>query len=732
LRTNNLVAGVCDVDVTGPLNYVANNNVYTGPTPGFFTLDVSTGKFGTYSFTTDCAGYLLDIETHSVNVSGQLVTILVDWRTILIEVRDEQTNALLPTATIAITAASYSLNVNWVSPSYVWSHNGFKAYTFTTSSSGYTTRTVTLTVTANTTLVTLYLSKSAINIRVEECVTHDAVQTATIVVGTTTINYNNGASFTPTNGFTSYTFTTSATNYLSNTQSVTVTSNTTLITLCVNYRPINFIVTSCVSPTTLLNGATVRASSTFYTSYSSQFTYVSAGTTWTPVGYSGTYNFNVSAQGYTTKVQPVAVSTTTTSITVCLDEAAFCGDGFCAGNETALPTASTRCFDCGRLRGVISLAVGQKDQLVNITVSVWADPVNPALYLRNGTAVPAPHFTTISDSKGFFSINNLSFDAGVATRTAGQARRRYYFSLTGQYTDRTTGTDNVTQLLPLWWNYELTNTQWSGTGPLTATNNSPSFYFYMTPPFTTNDALIRVILSWGTLISNPANSLPDMDLVVAGPVDQSSITTFGTGIVNFQNKDQHSSLRVLPYAKLVTDSAQGYGPEVMDFYGQPGQLALGFSSTYAPGAAANAYEIWVDRPNSSPNQDSSFTFLFDTNAFIVIYQNDNVANKQVLFDARTGVPYAYGFYNTDQWNKVPDEATLWHVIDLSQAAGGVLYNGFPGENSTDQTAVAGAKYGYDAKFFESTKSIPCGHTASRGASPAYCPATLTYPQSKKK
>jgi len=292
----------------------------------------------------------------------------------------------------------------------------------------------------------------------------------------------------------------------------------------------------------------------------------------------------------------------------------------------------------------------------------------------------------------------------------------------------------VTTLLPLWWNYELTNIQWSGTGNLTNTNNSPSFYFYMTPPFTTADSLIRVILSWGTLISNPANSLPDVDLVIAGPVDQTSIATFGTGIVNFQNKDLHSSSKTLPYAKLVTDSAQGYGPEVMDFYGVPGALQLGFSSTYAPGAAANAYEIWVDRPNSSPNQDSAFTFLYDTNAFIVVYQNDGTTggNKQVLFDARTGVPYAYGFYNTDQWNKVPDEATLWHIIDLSQAAGAVLFNGFPGENNTaDHTATAGAKYGYDAQFFEKTKSIPCGHTASRGASPAYCPATLTYPQSKK-
>jgi len=258
----------------------------------------------------------------------------------------------------------------------------------------------------------------------------------------------------------------------------------------------------------------------------------------------------------------------------------------------------------------------------------------------------------------------------------------------------------------------------------------------MTPPFTTDDALIRVILSWGVLISNPSNSLPDLDLVISGPVNSQSIATFGNGIVNFENKDAHASSTILPFAKLITDSAQGFGPEVADMYGDPTTSALdiGFSSTYSKNAPANAYEIWVDRPNSSPNQDSAFTFLYDTNSFIVVYQNDGTStgNKQVLFDARTGVPYAYGFYNTDQWNKIPTTATLWHIIDISEVANGLVYNGFPGENNTaDTTAYAGAKYGYDAANFQPTKSIPCGHTASRGASPAYCPATLTYPQSKK-
>jgi len=639
---------------------------------------------------------------------------------------------LLATATIQIVSGSYSLNVNWVSPIYTWNHNGFKTYTFTTSSAGYTTKTDSVTVTYNTTLITIYLSKAGINIRVVECVTGDAVSQATITTGSTTINYNNGAVFIPSNGFTSYTFTTAATNYVSNTQNVAVTSTTTLITLCVNYRPIDVVVTSCVSGATI-NGAAITTTSSFYSTYSLAFTYSSSGTTWTPVGYQGSYTFSTSASGYQTNSTAFVITPATTRVAICLNEAPFCGDGVCAGTETAVPTSATRCFDCGRLRGVISLAVGQKDQLVNITVSVWADPINPATYMRNGQTVPSPAFTTQSDTKGFFSINVLSFDAGVNTRSQGSAKRRFYFSLTGQYTDRTSGADVVTTLLPLWWNYELTNKQWSGSGSLVGTNNSPNFYFYMTPPFTTSDSLIRVILSWGTLIDNPSNSIPDLDLVVAGPVDQTSISVYGNGIINFENKDLHSSSQILPYAKLVTDSAQGYGPEVMDFYGVPGQLAIGFSSTYAANAPANAYEIWIDRPNSSPNTDSATIFLYDTNTFIIVYTADlGTGNKQYLFDAATGVPYAYGFYNTDQWNKVPTTATLWHILDISLVKQGFVYNGFPGENNTaDTSATPGAKYGFDAQFFEKTKSIPCGHVASRGANPAYCPATLTYPQIKK-
>jgi len=418
-----------------------------------------------------------------------------------------------------------------------------------------------------------------------------------------------------------------------------------------------------------------------------------------------------------------------------LNEAAFCGDGFCSGTENANPTSSSRCLDCGRLRGVISLAVGQKDQLVNISVSVWPHPTNPATIMRAGQTLPDPAFSTVSDSKGFFSVATLSFDAPTASRGSGQYKRRFYFRLSGSFVDRTSGNDQLIQLLPLWWNYELTNSQWSGQGDLTNTNNSPSFYFYMTPGFTQNDALIRIILSWGTLISNPSNTIPDLDLVIAGPVTQESINTFGNGIVNFANKDAkaQASNQILPYAKIITDSAQGYGPEVFDFYGTPGANppTIGFSPTYSNNAAANAYEVWVDRPNSSPNTDNSFTTIADTNSFILLYFNDGVKNEQQLSDARTGVEYAYGFYNRDVWNHVPLDATMWHIIDISQAEQGIKWQGFPGENGTDRSEQAGAKYAYNSADFIPTKQVPCGHTSARGANPPYCPATLHYPQTKK-
>jgi len=464
---------------------------------------------------------------------------------------------------------------------------------------------------------------------------------------------------------------------------------------------------------------------------------------WTPVGYRGTYSFAVSASGFTSQTFPEIVSPSTTQIAVCLPESAFCGNGICdwlSNNETGNFASANQCYDCGYLRGIISLAVGQIDLLPNITVNVWAN-TNPALLLRAGTPLPPPDFTVVSDPKGAFSVSTLSFNAPVANRAQGSYQRRFYFSLSGSRVDHNTQT--VTQLLTLWWNYQLTNKNWPGFGSIAGTNVSPTTYFYMTPPFTTSDSLVRVILSWGTQISDPSSGIPDLDLLVAGPVEPSSIVTFGTGIVNFQNKDLHatpSAQTVLPYAKLVTDTAQGYGPEVIDFFGNPNTpaLDLGFSTTYTS-QTANRYEIWVDRPNSAQNAGiipKGYT-IGDTNSFIVVYYNDGQANQQLLFDALTKVDYAYGFYNGDSWNQIPLSATLWHIIDYADNGVGtgaitstVVYQGFPGENSTDTTEPAGAKYGYHSPRFETTKPVPCGHTASRGASPAYCPATLTYPSSK--
>jgi hypothetical protein len=257
----------------------------------------------------------------------------------------------------------------------------------------------------------------------------------------------------------------------------------------------------------------------------------------------------------------------------------------------------------------------------------------------------------------------------------------------------------------------------------------------MTPPFSTNDALVRVILSWGTLISNPSSSLPDLDMVIAGPTNTESYNIYGSGVVNFENKDTHASIEGLPYAKIITDQAQGYGPEVFDFYGEPGTgtPSIGFSDEYLPGAEANSYEIWIDRPNSSPNIDSARTFMYDTNSFIVIYINDGNVNEQALFDQRTGVEYAFGFYNRDQWNQVPQEATMWHIVDISLAAGGIVYDGFPGENGNDRSEQPGAKYSYAGGVFDPTKTFPCGHVAARGVpnNLAYCPFTLNYPQTKR-
>lgn len=655
----------------------------------------------------------------------------------MIEVRELQTDILISqAATISVSGPNgYSAELAYTPIAITWEFQdgGFGSYTFITASTGYIGMTATISVTLETTLITLYVELRPIQIEVRNGITLELISSATINANA---NFGNGGSesfgwvapsmmWVPFAGYGSYTYLTTAAGYLPGDQTENVSLQTELITLFLFPDNLPFIVEDCATNEVLASSEVV-ASSTSFVSFSATFTVTGSSTSFVHVGY-GSYTFEVSSSGYNTETFTLFVDQSTTEIRVCLDRSAFCGDGVCNGDETANPNSPQRCGDCGRLRGVISLAVGQKDQLNNITISVWAHPTNPALFLRRGEAVPAPDFITLSDSKGFFSSQQLSFDAPAGSTAFGSYSRRFYFSLTGSFVDRTDGSEVEIQLLPLWWNYELTNLQYPGSGSLANTNNSPSLYFYMTPPFPTSDALVRVILSWGTLTAQPAVSIPDIDFVVAGPVNSNSIAVFGTGIVNFENKDLQSSTEILPFVKIVSDSAQSFGPEVIDFYGDSasGGLDIGFSDSYAPGAAANVYEIWIDKPNSQPNEELIFTFLAETNAFTVFYRSNGVENDQLLFDALTGVEHAYGFYNGDQWNMVPADATLWHVVDIAET--GIIFEGF-----SDDPAAPGAKYGFDGSFFEAQKTINCGHTASRGASPAYCPTQLNYPQSAKK
>ena len=213
--------------------------------------------------------------------------------------------------------------------------------------------------------------------------------------------------------------------------------------------------------------------------------------------------------------------------------------------------------------------------------------------------------TVVSDTKGSFGIYNAQLTGG----DSGQ-EKRIYFRLRGVTTDRTSGA--TVPLLDLWWNFALINSP--------NLNISPNIYFYISPHFSDTDALFRVILSWGTLLDDRSATIPDVDLFVAGPVDSDTMAAsdpaFRNGIINFANKNYKSTNAntVLPFAKTVADSAQGYGPEVIDVLkdvriGAPDQT-IGISHEYLTSAnEVNEYEFWVDRPNSNSNADNAFTTL---------------------------------------------------------------------------------------------------------------------------
>jgi hypothetical protein len=382
--------------------------------------------------------------------------------------------------------------------------------------------------------------------------------------------------------------------------------------------------------------------------------------------------------------------------------------------------------------GVISLAVGQKDQLNGITIDFFDR--NP--YLNDREMAGLATGTVVSDEKGSFGIYNVPLSGGD-----GGQPTRVYFRLRGAANDRTTGA--IVPLLDLWWNFELIN--------LDELNRSPNFYFYMTPYFTDAAALFRVIYSWGNLLSDRAATVPDLDLFVAGPVDSATLAAADpdnrNGIVNFANKNYKSetSSTVLPFAKIVADSAQGFGPEVIDVLKDvrigAAEQSIGLSRDYPQAAdEVNEYEFWVDKPNSNSNQDNIFVYLYDTNSFIIVYRgesvNPTVVNQQFFFGDYADAPaYMFGFFNGDPFNEIPQTATAWHVFNLA-------YRGI--NTDTDLTGVnttnifefrripEANKWGYDEFNFAPTKSIACSHTVANGVpgNLAYCPYTIEYPRKK--
>jgi hypothetical protein len=371
--------------------------------------------------------------------------------------------------------------------------------------------------------------------------------------------------------------------------------------------------------------------------------------------------------------------------------------------------------------------------LNNITVDFF--DLNP--YLNDREMAGKQTHTVQSDSKGSFGIYNAHLTGG----DPGQ-QKRIYFRLRGVTNDRTTGA--TVQLLDLWWNFALINSA--------NLNFSPNFYFYMSPLFTDSDALFRVILSWGTLLSDRASTIPDVDLFIAGPVDADTMAAtdpaFRNGIINFANKNYKSTnaATILPFAKTVADSAQGFGPEVIDVLkdvriGAPDQ-AIGVSSGYPAGANEyNEYEFWVDRPNSNSNADNAFTTLSDTNSFIIVYRGSSVGptvrNEQIFFGDYPEVPpYMFGFYNKDPYNQIPETAASWHVFNLALRS--LNSDSNLGSVATTnifefRTIPAATKYATDTFLFAPSKTIPCGHTVANAilGNLAYCLFTLNYSQIKK-
>ena len=405
------VVSVSYSEYSGSGNYVYEKLTYSGDTSGS-----STSQSYSQTYTATSKPLTVTFYCHPKEEEKPAVT----TGTITVYVRDAETNALLSGATVSGVGKS---GTTGAAGAVKFTNIALGTHTFTASKTGYNSGTGkgTITATAPTTTVTIYLTKEApaggqeddypvtggVTIYVRDASTY-ALLSSAYVSGSGYGGYTNSSGYVSFSGldYGSHTFSASKSGYYGNSGTATISSTNTSPSITIYLTPIEDeeeeeeTVTgsitvyvydsetgSAISSATVSGAGTTRTTNSYgYTSYSGLST--------------GSYSFTASKSGYNSSSGSTTITTSSTSKTVYI---------------YLTPKASTPTSG--------SITVYVKDATTGASIS--------------GATVSGGGYSGTTNSSGYKSFSGMSF--GSYTFTASKSG---YGSGSGSVSISTSNTSN--------------------------------------------------------------------------------------------------------------------------------------------------------------------------------------------------------------------------------------------------------------------------------------------------
>lgn len=150
--TRRALSVTSSVSISGSSSYTATLSVSGGSSASW-----SFPSYSSFTFATTASGYLTNTQTFTVSTSTTGVELCVNAATIQVDVRERRTNVTIEVGASISFSGVASGSFRW-SGVTTWTHSGFGSYSFVaTPDSKYTVGTLSITVSASTTYIIIYV-----------------------------------------------------------------------------------------------------------------------------------------------------------------------------------------------------------------------------------------------------------------------------------------------------------------------------------------------------------------------------------------------------------------------------------------------------------------------------------------------------------------------------------------------------------------------------------------------